>query len=199
MSKRQDRVLSYIKKHRVVRPRDLRGLDVHSEVLRRLCKKGQLLRVSRGLYELPGAEPDPNQSLIEVCKQAPAGVICLLSALRFHGIGTQLPHEVWLAIPAKGARPRIGNPRIRVVYLSGRMYSEGVEAHQRPGGKIKAYSVAKTVVDCFRFRNQVGIDVAVEALRESLRNRKATIAQISEMAKLCRCETVIRPYLEAMI
>ena len=199
MSDRQDKVIRYVKKHGIVRPRDLRDLGILPEDMRRLCQKGLLVRVSRGLYELPDGEPDPNQSLIEVCKQAPKGVICLLSALRFHGIGTQLPHEVWLAIPAKAARPRIKKPKVRIVYLSGRMFSEGIEEYKRPGGKIRVYGVVKTIVDCFRFRNQIGTDIAVEALRDALRNRKATIAQLSDMAKTCRAETVMRPYLEAMI
>jgi len=199
MGNGQEKALDYFRRHRMARPRDLRAIGVHPEDLRRLHRKGLLVRVSRGLYELAGAEPDPNQSLIEVCTQAPTGVICLLSALRFHEIGTQLPHEVWLAIPAKGARPRIKSPPVRIIYLSGRMYREGVEEHGRPGGKVRVFGIAKTVVDCFRFRNRIGIDVAVEALRDALRTRKTTVAQLDEVAGTCRSRTVMRPYLEAMM
>ena len=201
-SDNQQKALDYAREHGPFRPRDVADLGVHPEDLRRLCGKGLLTRVSRGLYELADAEPDPNQMLVEACKRVPNGVVCLLSALRFHEIGTQLPHKVWLAIPSKAARPRIDYPPVELTYLTDRMFHEGIEEHKTAIGMIRVYSVAKTIVDCFRFRNKVGLDVAIEALRETISNRRRygiTIGQVSEMARQCRVGEVMRPYLEAMI
>jgi predicted transcriptional regulator of viral defense system len=198
----QQKALDYARERGPFRPRDVAGLGVHPEDIRRLCSKSLLTRASRGLYELADAKPDPNQTLVEVCKRVPNAVVCLLSALRFHEIGTQLPHKVWLAIPSKAARPRIDYPPVELTYLTDRMFHEGIEEHKTAIGMIRVYSVAKTIVDCFRFRNKVGLDVAIEALRETISNRRRygiTIGQVSEMARQCRVGEVMRPYLEAMI
>lgn len=201
-SDNQSKALDYARKHGPFRPRDVADLGVHPEDIRRLCHKGLLTRISRGLYELADAEPTTNQTLIEACKRIPQGVVCLLSALRFHEIGTQLPHKVWLAIPSKAARPRVEYPSVELTYLMDRIYREGIEEHRTPGGVVRVYSVAKTLVDCFRFRNKVGIDVAVEALREVVMHRQRygiTVGQITEVARRCRVGKVMLPYIEALI
>lgn len=201
-SDNQKKALDHARKHGPFRPRDVAELGVHPEDIRRLCRKGLLTRIGRGLYELADAEPTENQTLAEACKLIPQGVVCLLSALRFHEIGTQLPHKIWLAIPSKAARPRIDYPPLELTYLTGRMYDEGIETHQTPAGEVRVYSVAKTLVDCFRFRNKVGTDVAVEALREVIRHRskyRVTIGQLNDLAAKCRVGEVMRPYLEALV
>lgn len=195
----QARILDYARKQGVIRPRDLKDMGIHREYLRRLRREGVLNQVSRGLYELADAEPSEHQTLIEVCKRVPSGVICLLSALRFHGIGTQLPHEVWLAIPAKSKKPRIGSPALQVVYVSQQMHSLGVEDKKVPNGRVRVYGIAKTVADCFRFRNKIGMDVAIESLRDVIQHRKAKVTDLSAMARKCRIFNVMRPYLEAML
>lgn len=198
----QQKALDYARQHGPFRPSEVAELGVHPQDIRRLCDKGLLIRISRGLYQLADAEPTEHQTLIEACKRVPQGVVCLLSALQFHGIGTQLPHKVWLAIPSKAARPRVDYPPLELTYLTGRMYREGIETHQLAAGEVRIYSVAKTLVDCFRFRNKVGIDVAVEALREVVRNRRryrVTVSELAELANKGRVGDVMRPYLEALI
>ena len=202
VSDNQRKVLDFAHGRGPFRPRDVAGLGVHPEDIRRLCTKGLLTRISWGLYELADSQPDRNQTLLEACKRVPRGVVCLLSALRFHEVGTQLPHKVWMAIPSKAARPHANYPPLELIYLTNRMFREGIEEHETAGGVIRVYGVAKTVVDCFRFRNKVGVDVAVEALREAIRDRRRygiTIGRISEIARKCRVGGVMRPYLEAMI
>jgi predicted transcriptional regulator of viral defense system len=201
-SDNQQKALAYAREHGPFRPRDVVDLGVHPEDIRRLCQKGLLTRIGRGLYELADSEPTENQTLAEACKLVPQGVVCLLSALRFHEIGTQLPHQVWIAIPSKAARPRIEYPLLELTYLTDRMYEEGIETHGTPAGTIRVYSVAKTLVDCFRFRNKVGTDVAVEALREVIRHRSKyglTVGELHALAKRYRAGEVMRPYLEAIV
>jgi len=201
-SENQQKALKFAREHGPFRPRDVAGIGVHPEDIRRLCRKGLLVRAGRGLYGLADAEPTTNQTLVEACKRVPQGVACLLSALRFHGIGMQLPHKVWLAIPSKAAKPRVEYPPIELTYLTDRIYREEIEEHRTGGGVVRVYSIAKTLIDCFRFRNKVGVDVAVEALREVVTHRKqygVTIGHISDVAKKCRVGEVMRPYLEALI
>ena len=199
MSDKQDKVVKYIKKHGMARPRDLHSLGIHPEDLRRLCRKGLLVRVSRGLYELPDSEPDPNQSLIEVCKQIPKGVICLLSALRFHGLTTQAPFEVWMAIDRKAWRPKRDGVAIRVVRFSKKAFSAGVEEHSIEGVRVNIYSPARTVADCFKYRNKIGLDVALEALRECWAERRCSMDELWKYARICRVANVMRPYLESLV
>jgi predicted transcriptional regulator of viral defense system len=197
-----DSVIAYARTHGVFRPRDVAAFGVHPEDIRRLHRKGLLRRLGRGLYELGDSEPDPNQSLIEICTLAPQGVVCLLSALRVHEIGTQLPHKLWLAIPGKANRPRIDFQAIEIIRLTGRMYHLGIEERTMPSGSFRVYGIAKTVVDCFRFRNKIGLDVAVEALREVMFHRrryKVTVSDLYELARECRIASVMIPYMEALI
>jgi len=179
-----------------IRTRDLIQRAMPTVYLGRLTRRGLLERVSRGLYRLPDSEVTEHYSLAVVAAKVPSGVVCLLSALNFHGIGTQLPHEVWLAIPAKARHPRLKSPRLRLFFYSKPTFTEGVETHVIQGVPVRVYSPAKTVADCFKYRNKIGHDVAMEALRESLRSRKCTRDDIHRHARICRVWNVMRPYME---
>jgi predicted transcriptional regulator of viral defense system len=168
-------------------------------MLAQLHRQGRLERIARGLYRLPDLETTEHSSLAEACSRVPTGIVCLLSALRFHNLGTQSPFEVWMAIPPKAWAPRIDYPPLRMVRFSGPALTEGVEEHHTPEGKVRVYSVAKTVVDCFRYRNKIGLDVALEALQTCLRERRATVDELWRFAKLLRMAKVMRPYLEATV
>jgi predicted transcriptional regulator of viral defense system len=182
----------------VLQPRDFARLSIHPQQISRLVTKGELIRVGRGRYMLPQAEHSENLGLALVVAAVPRSVICLLSALRFHNIGTQAPHEVWIAIEQGAARPRIDYPPVRVTLISGPAFTFGVERHPIDGVPARIYSPAKTVADCFKFRNKIGLDVAIEALREALRAKLCTREELWAAAKACRVSTVIRPYIEAM-
>ena len=155
-------------------------------------------RVGRGLYTLPGAVLTERHSLAEACRRVPGGVVCLLSALRFHDLTTQNPAEVWMAIGQKAWRPRAANLALRLVYLSGAAFRDGVETHDVGGVTVRVFSAAKTVADCFKFRNKVGLDVALEALRDCWIKRRATLDELWHYAKICRVANVMRPYLESI-
>jgi predicted transcriptional regulator of viral defense system len=192
-----DRVLELAQQYGVLHARDLQPHGIPRQHLTRLCARGKLTKTGRGLYMLPDADVTAHHSLAEVAKLVPHGVICLLSALRFHEIGTQAPYEVWLAIERRSAKPRVSHPLMRVMRFSGAALTDGVEEHRIEGVPVKVYSPAKTVVDCFKYRNKVGLDVALEALREALRYRKCTADQLWVSAKACRVAKVMRPYMEA--
>ena len=190
-------LLDLARKVGVLHARDLKPLGIHREFLGRLCARGLLEKISRGLYRLPDAEVTAHHALAEAAKVVPKGMVCLLSALNFHEIGTQIPHEVWLAIDRRAARPRVAYPPLRIVRFSGKSLTEGIETHEVDGVPVRIYSPAKTVVDCFRYRIKIGLDVALEALREALRGRKCTIDELWRHAKAGRVANVMRPYLEA--
>lgn len=181
----------------ILRIRDVTEKKIHPEYVRRLCSQGLLVRTGRGLYTIAGATPTENHSLAQAAKLVPQGVVCLLSALAYHKIGTQNPHEVWLAIDRVAARPRIDYPPLRIFKFSGKALSEGVEKKRIEGVSVNIYSPAKTVADCFKYRNKIGLDVAIEALRDCRRQRKATNDQLWHHAKICRVANVMKPYLEA--
>lgn len=168
------------------------------EYLRRLVDRRQVRHIRRGLYAHGSFEGDEHQTLVEVAKRVPTGVVCLLSALSFHKLGTQLPSAVWLALPFGASYPRIRDLPIRFCKFSRLTHALGVEEHHLSGGTVRVYSPAKTVVDCFKFRNQIGMDVAIEALGDCLRKRRATVTQLNEFAAACRVANVMRPYMEAM-
>ena len=183
----------------VVSTADVRSHGIHHEYLRRMCARGELVRVGRGLYSLPGAEVTIHHGLVLAAKAVPRGVICLLSALRFHEIGTQAPHEVWIALDRRAARPRTRHYKTQIVRFSGKSLSEGIEEHNIEGVQVRIYDPAKTVADCFKYRNKIGLDVALEALREVLRGRKCSIDKLWKYAKICRVSNVMRPYMEAIV
>lgn len=190
--------LDLVRKRGTVRPRDLAERDIPSDYLDRLYRRGLIERVARGLYAWPDAEVTEDHGLAEASRLVPKGIVCLLSALRFHGLTTQLPREVWLALPHKAWAPRVQSPRVRVVRYSGPALTEMVETHRVEGAAVRVYSAAKTVADCFKFRNKVGLDVALEALRDCWRGKKATMDELSAAARVCRMTNVMRPYLESV-
>ena len=192
-------MLAMARSNGLLRPRDLAATGIPREYLRRACDQGLLERVGRGLYRVPGTMATENQSLAEVCRRAPSGVVCLLTALRFHDLTTQNPFEVWLALAPKAHVPRIETVALRVIRFSGEALTQGLETHDVAGVTIRVYGAAKTVADCFKFRNKIGIDVAVEALRDGLKQRKASVDELVRYARICRVERVMSPYLEAML
>jgi predicted transcriptional regulator of viral defense system len=193
-----DKILYLVWKAGVLRPRDLDAYDIPRTYLSRLVAAGKLQRIGRGLYVLPGIEVSEHHSLAAACKRVPKGVVCLLSALRFHELTTQAPFEVWLAIAEKAWRPRLDYPPLRIVRFSSVALDSGIEEHQIEGVTIPVFTPAKTVADCFKYRNKIGLDVAVEALRECWRSRRCTMDELWKYAKVCRVQNVMRPYLESI-
>ena len=189
-----DRLRELAKQRGVIRAGDAAGVGVRREYLPRLVAKGLLVRVGRGLYSLPGSA---QHTLTEAGISIPRGVICLLSALRFHSLTTQNPSALWLAVPNKARRPATVQ-RIEVVYMSGTAFTAGIERHRAEGTDVRIYSAAKTVADCFKFRNRVGVDVAVEALRDFLRLKRGGANELWKYARICRVTRVMQPYLEAL-
>ncbi|WP_417735236.1 type IV toxin-antitoxin system AbiEi family antitoxin domain-containing protein [Rosistilla oblonga] len=199
MSKtKRERVLELLKETGVLRPRDLKEVGISGAYLNKLHAEGVLDRPSRGLYALADSEPSEHRTIAEVCKRVPHGVVCLLSALRYHDLTTQAPFEVWLAIDQKARLPSIDYPPMRFVRFSGEALSFGIEKHDVDGVEVHIYSAAKTVADCFKYRNKIGLDVAIEALRDCLQQRTATLDELWAAAKVCRMSNVMRPYLEAV-
>lgn len=197
-SRHRSRVLALLRERGLLRPRELTELGIPRSALQRLLEDGEVERVARGLYSLPGHLLSAQQSLLEVSKQVPGGVICLLSALAYHGLGTQLPHEVWVAIASKARKPIVSQVAVRFVRFSAEALAHGVERHEIGGVELRVTSPAKTVVDCFKYRNKVGLDVAIEALREAWRQRRFQPAELWDAARVCRVDKVIRPYVEAL-
>jgi predicted transcriptional regulator of viral defense system len=196
--RQRDRLTAAARSKPILQPRDFTRLAIHPQEISRLVQKGELVRVGRGRYVLPQAEHSENLGLALVAAAVPRATICLLSALRFHGIGTQAPQEVWIAVEQGATRPRLDYPPVRVALVSGRAFGFGVERHVIDGVPVRIYSAAKTVADCFKFRNRIGLDVALESLRDGLRSRRFTRDALWAAAKVCRITAVIRPYLEAM-
>ncbi len=193
------RILALAEGGRIVTTRDADQLGIHRENLTRLVRQGSLERVGRGCYRLPDAEVGEHHGLVLAATAVPKGVICLLSALSFHEIGTQVPSEVWVAIERRSRRPRAGYPPLRVVRFGGEAFTEGVETHQLEGHPVAIYSVAKTLADAFKYRHKIGLDVAMEALREAWQDRRFEMNELHRYARICRVETVMRPYLEALV
>jgi predicted transcriptional regulator of viral defense system len=194
----KERIVALAKTLGVIRVSDLSDRGLHHESLRRLCKDGVLIKTDRGLYELSDADVTEHHSLALVGKRIPNAVVCLLSALQFHDIGTQSPSKIWIAIDRKAAKPHMDYPPIRIVRFTGSSLSEGIEKHDIEGVNVRIYNPAKTVADCFKYRNKIGLDVSMEALRECIRGRRCTHAELWHYAKVCRVSNVMRPYLEAV-
>ena len=191
-------MLTLAERQPLLRSRDLTAQALRTILLSRMVAAGKLERVARGVYSLPGRELSEQRSLAEVALRMPRGVVCLLSALRVHGIGTQAPFEVWLAIPPHTPTPRLDQPALRVVRMSGPALSEGVEPINIDGVQVPVFSAAKTVADCFKFRNKIGLDVALEALRDGWAQRKLTMDALWHYAAVNRVSNVMRPYLESI-
>lgn len=192
------RALQLAAQRGLLRARDLQGTAIPRATLSRLVESGRLTKLSRGLYALPDRPLSEHFQLAEVAARCPQGAFCLLTALRFHQLTTQNPHELWLALPNKAHNPRVDYPPLRIIRFSGPALAEGIEVHTVDGIPVRVYSVAKTVADCFKYRNKIGLDVALEALRECRRERRATSDELWHYAKICRVANVMRPYLESI-
>lgn len=193
-----DPLLDLVRAQGLVRPSDLAPLGIARVALTRAVRRGQLERVGRGLYGLTGRPVSAHGTLAEVARRVPRGVVCLLSALRVHELTTQAPFQVWLAIDNKAAAPRLDYPPLRVVRFSGAALTEGVEAHVIDGVTVRVTGVAKTVADCFKYRHKIGLDVALEALREAWAARRMSSDEIWHYARIDRVANVMRPYLESL-
>jgi predicted transcriptional regulator of viral defense system len=191
-------VLEIVHRAGMVRARDLMEHGISPTHLQRLYEQGLLLRSGRGVYLPAEAEMEESTTLAEVALRVPAGVVCLLSALQFHGLTTQLPHQVWIALPLRANTPRLDYPPVRVVHLSGEALTTGIEEKRIGNATVHIYCPAKTIADCFKFRNKIGLDVALEALRDCWNKRRATIDELWRYAKICRIANVMRPYLESI-
>jgi predicted transcriptional regulator of viral defense system len=190
-----ERIIDLVRARAVIRAADVKAAGASRTLLPYLARKGILRRVTRGAYALADYLPE-HETFLAAATVAPHGVICVLSALQFHEITTQMPMKTWVAIKRGTRMPTGKGVDLQVVKLTGPAFSEGIEAHQADGITIRVYSPAKTVVDCFKFRNRIGLDVAREALRDALQQKKATRDEIWRMARACRMSRVMRPYLE---
>ena len=182
----------------IVRLHEFKAAGVTAATVGRMCKSGDVARLARGLYQRPDAPVGAHHSLAEAAKRQPKGVICLVSALAFHGLTDRLPRAVWMAVGAKDWAPKAGAPPIRIVRFTEAFLADGVASERIEGVTVNVFDVAKTVADCFRHRRTIGQSVALEGLQEALRQRKATPAEIARHAERGRVSTVIRPYLEAL-
>jgi len=182
----------------LARPRELEAEGISRVQLARLVNEGLVVRQARGIYTVPSHAPTEAHSLAQVAKRVPNAVFCLFTALRFHNLTTQSAPEVWIALPEKARRPQLDYPRLRVARFSGPALTEGIEEHSAEGVDIRVYSAAKTVADCFKYRNKVGIDVAVEALRDFSRKHRGGANDLARFARICRVSRVMQPYLDAI-
>jgi predicted transcriptional regulator of viral defense system len=177
---------------------DLRAAGVTAATMTRMANDGEVVRLARGLYQLADAELDAQHSLAEAASRVPKGIICLTSALAFHGLTDQLPRKVWIAIGVRDWAPEPSSPPLRIVRMTNALLGDGVETHTIESVRVKVFSMAKTIADCFRHRRSVGLSIALEGLQEGLRQRKVTPAAMSRQAAKSGVATVMRPYLEAL-
>lgn len=184
----------------IIRTQEALRRGIHRRTLYGLRDDGMLLPTSRGLYQLADMESFPTEiDLVNVAKLVPHGVICLISALFFHELTTQIPHEIWLAVDRKARKPKVDYPPVRSIFFTGPCFHEGIDVHRIMEQDVRIYNAPKTVIDCFRWRNEVGLDVALEAARSYLKRRGASPAMLMDYAKLCKVERLVTPYLEAMV
>lgn len=198
MESSNEAILNLADQRGLLRSRDLTELGLPTVALTRLVRLGLLVRVARGLYALPHRHVSEHGSLAEVARKHPQSIVCLLSALRVHNLTTQAPFQVWLAIPNKARAPKLDYPPLRIVRLSGAALIEGVEGRRIDGVNVRVTNIARTVVDCFKFRNKIGLDVALEALRESVRSKRVSLDELWGYAVLFRVANVMRPYMESL-
>ena len=192
------RILSLARQKGLLRASDLDAIEAPRVVLTRLIEGGLLERVSRGLYRLPSHPGSEHEGLATIAAKVPQAVFCLLTALQFHELTTQLPRQVWIAMPRGSHLPRLDYPPIKMVQMTGAVYTAGIEEHLRDGVTLRVYSAAKTVADCFKHRNKIGLEVALEALKDARAERMASADDLWRYAKVCRVANVMRPYLEAI-
>lgn len=195
----RERLLRLAHPRRILTTREVVERGIHRQLLSRLVREGVLERIERGCYQLAEGQVTEHHGLAVAAAAVPHGVICLLSALAFHGLGTQLPAEVWMALDRRARRPALRHPPLRIVRFGGAALSEGVENHVIEGQSVRIYRVAKTLADTFKYRNKIGLEVALEALREAWRERRFSMDELDRFARICRVERVMRPYLEALV
>lgn len=195
----RDKVLRLARRRQGVAARELSDAGIHRQVLTRLVATGEIERVVRGVYRLPEQAISEHHGLVLACAAVPQGTICLLSALQFHGIGTQLPSEIWMAIDRRARKPMLSYPPLRVMRFSGEALARGVDRPRIEGRTVRVYGVAKTLADCFKYRNKIGIDVALEALRAAWQARRFSMEELDRYARICRVQRVMQPYLEALV
>lgn len=193
-----DRALQAIRKAGLVRSGELSARGISRAQLGRLLRSGMVVREARGVYAAADHDLTEHHTLAHVATRVPDAVACLLTALRFHGLTTQNPFEVWIALSPKARRPRLDYPRLRVARFSGAALTEGIETHRAEGVTLRVYCPAKTVADCFKYRNKVGIDLAVEALRDFFRLYRGQGTELAHFARICRVSRVMQPYLDAI-
>lgn len=192
------RVLDLLAQKGMLRPSDLDAIGAPRVVLTRMMAKGLLEKFGRGIYRLAESQSSEDESLVAIATKVPQAVFCLLTALQFHELTTQLPRQLWIAMPRGSHTPKIDYPPVKMVQFAGEAYSEGIEVFERDHVKLRVYSVAKTVADCFKYRNKIGLDVALEALKDARAQKKASADEIWRYAKICRVTNVMRPYLEVI-
>ena len=193
-----DRAIEIARKRGVARTRDFMDAGIPRVYLQRLQKQGRLNRIGHGLYQVEGAVLSGQHSLAEAARTVPHGVVCLLSALQFHGLTTQLPNRVWIMIKPGARASRARSVGLQFTKASGKSFTSGIKHHSIDGVAVPIYEPAKTVADCFKYRSKVGLDVAIEALRDCLNQRKCTPADLWRYAKTCRVDNIMRPYIEAL-
>lgn len=198
MSESAERILALAKSKGILRTRDVDSAGAPRALLASLADDGRLLKLGRGMYTLPDRAASEHESFAEVATRSESGVLCLLSALRFHDLTTQQSSEIWLAIPHKARAPRLDYPPLRIIRMSGLAMTEGVDVADVGSVQVRVFNVAKTVADCFKFRNKIGLDVALEALREAWNDKRATMDDLWRYAEICRVANVMRPYLETV-
>ena len=195
----EEQVLKLAKSQGLITAKDIESIGISRNYLYKLCSEGKLTRSSRGIYMYPDMPITENHSLIEISKKNPNAVICLISALYYYKITTQIPHEIWVAIKKDTRKTKFDYPPVRYTVLSGKSYSYGITENNIDGHKVKFYSLAKTIADCFKLRNQIGIDIALEALKESIQSKQVTIDELTEAAKINRVLNIMLPYMEAIV
>lgn len=198
MNTAKQKVLEIAHSKGVVRSRDLSALGIPRVTLTRMVREGLLVRIERGLYALETRNISEHSSLIEAISKCPQGIVCLLTALRIHNLTTQSPFEIWLAIPHKGRAPKMDYPPLRIVRFSGKALSEGIEERETDGVTVRITTVTRTVVDCFKFRNKIGLDVALEALREAWDSKRVSMDELWRCATMLRVANIMRPYMESL-
>ncbi|MCK4642552.1 type IV toxin-antitoxin system AbiEi family antitoxin domain-containing protein [bacterium] len=198
MSRKEDKVLKIVEKEGMITPKEIEKRNISRQYIYQLYRKGKLEKVSRGLYKLANSLFSQNEMLIAVANSIPAATICLLTALRFHDMTVQNSYRIWISIHHKSHSPRASIP-LKIIRMTGKSLTEGREEYVIDNTKIFVYNPAKTVADCFKFRNKIGIDVALEALREFIDQKKGTIDELWRYAKIDRVQNIIRPYLEVQL
>ena len=183
----------------VLRTSEAIRLGIHPRTLYAMRDTGVLECLSRGLYRIADMPPLSNPDLVAVALKVPTGVICLISSLAYHELTTQIPHEVYLALPRGAEPPRLDYPPVRIFWFTGKAFAEGIDIHEVDGVQVNIYSAEKTLADCFKYRNKIGVDTAVEALKRYISSRRVKVDKLMAYARICRVEKVMRPYLEALL